>query len=261
MGSSKTAYTPGNSGQDGRDGLVYDKSASALTGQQLVEQYAPLVKRIAQHLMARFPASVQIDDLIQAGVIGLLEASRNYNGSKGASFETYAGIRIRGSMIDEVRKGDWAPRSVHRNARKIAQAIRAVESRIGREANDVEIAAELEVSLDDYYAHLKDSASSRLHSLDEVVSREESNDEPVDLAGPTPAQSMQEATLKQAVLSEIKNLPERERLVLSLYYDEELNLKEIGAVLGVSESRVSQIHSQAMLRLRSRLDAWTINEE
>lgn len=261
MSSSKTAYTRDERMPTERDALVYDKKAATLNGQQLVEQYAPLVKRIAQHLMARFPASVQIDDLIQAGVIGLLEASRNYDGSKGASFETYAGIRIRGSMIDEVRKGDWAPRSVHRNARKISQAIRTVESALGREATDGEIAEQLEVSLDDYYAHLKDSASSRLHSLDEVVSREESNDEPVDLAGPTPPQSMQEATLKQAVLSEIKNLPERERLVLSLYYDEELNLKEIGEVLGVSESRVSQIHSQSMLRLRSRLDAWTISEE
>ncbi|MFK8020133.1 MAG: RNA polymerase sigma factor FliA [Pseudomonadales bacterium] len=256
MSSSKTAYKAGAAAE----ARHYEQGAE-LSGQQLVERYAPLVKRIAQHLMARFPASVQIDDLIQAGVIGLLEASRNYNGSKGASFETYAGIRIRGSMIDDVRKGDWAPRSVHRNGRRIAQAIRSVEATLGREASDAEIAEQLEVSLEDYYAYLKDSASSRLHSLDEVVSREESNEEPVDIAGPTPAQSMHDVTLKEAVLAEIKNLPERERLVLSLYYDEELNLKEIGEVLGVSESRVSQIHSQAMLRLRSRLGAWSISKD
>lgn len=254
MSTAKTAYPQ-------REVAAYGEAANDADVHALVEQYAPLVKRIAQHLMARFPASVQMDDLIQAGVIGLLEAARNYNGNKGASFETYAGIRIRGSMIDDVRKGDWAPRSVHRNARRIAQAIRSVEARLGRVAQDVEIAEELGLSLDDYYAQLKDSASSRLHSLDEMVEREDSHEEPVDASGATPAQDMQEATLKQAVIAEISNLPEREKLVLSLYYDDEFNLKEIGEVLGVSESRVSQIHSQAMLRLRSRLSAWQISPE
>lgn len=239
---------------------VYTESANELDPAVLVDRYAPLVKRIGQHLMARFPASVQLDDLIQAGVIGLLEAARNYNSGKGASFETYAGIRIRGSMIDEVRKGDWAPRSVHRNARRIAKAIRSVEGRLGREASDVEVAQELEIDLDSYYTFLKDTAGSRLQSLDEIVEREDSNEEPVDTARATPAQSIQETTLKEAVIAEIGNLPEREKLVLSLYYDDELNLKEIGEVLGVSESRVSQIHSQAMLRLRSRLSSWQIRE-
>ncbi len=239
---------------------VYTESANELDPVVLVDRYAPLVKRIGQHLMARFPASVQLDDLIQAGVIGLLEAARNYNSGKGASFETYAGIRIRGSMIDEVRKGDWAPRSVHRNARRIAKAIRSVEGRLGREATDVEVAQELEIDLDSYYTFLKDTAGSRLQSLDEIVEREDSNEEPIDTARATPAQSIQEATLKEAVIAEIGNLPEREKLVLSLYYDDELNLKEIGEVLGVSESRVSQIHSQAMLRLRSRLSSWQIKE-
>ncbi len=163
-------------------------------------------------------------------------------------------------MIDEVRKGDWAPRSVHRNARRIATAIRSVEGRLGREASDVEVAAELEIDLDSYYTFLKDTAGSRLQSLDEIVEREDSNEEPIDTQKATPAQSIQEATLKEAVIAEIGNLPEREKLVLSLYYDDELNLKEIGEVLGVSESRVSQIHSQAMLRLRSRLSSWQINE-
>ncbi|MEM8500546.1 MAG: RNA polymerase sigma factor FliA [Pseudomonadota bacterium] len=239
---------------------VYTESSNESDPVALVERYAPLVKRIGQHLMARFPASVQLDDLIQAGVIGLLEAARNYNSGKGASFETYAGIRIRGSMIDEVRKGDWAPRSVHRNARRISKAIRSVEGRLGREAADVEVAQELEIDLDSYYTFVKDTAGSRLHSLDEIVEREDSNEEPIDTSRATPAQSIQEATLKEAVIAEIDNLPEREKLVLSLYYDDELNLKEIGEVLGVSESRVSQIHSQAMLRLRSRLSSWQIKE-
>lgn len=255
-----TAKAPSNTNSAVNKASVYGESANDIDPTILVERYAPLVKRIAQHLMARFPASVQLDDLIQAGVIGLLEAARNYNSGKGASFETYAGIRIRGSMIDEVRKGDWAPRSVHRNARRIAKAIRSVEGRLGREATDAEVAEELEIDLDSYYAFLKDTSSSRLQSLDEIVEREDSNEEPIDTQKATPAQSIQEATLKEAVVAEIGNLPEREKLVLSLYYDDELNLKEVGEVLGVSESRVSQIHSQAMLRLRSRLSSWQIKE-
>lgn len=255
-----TAKSPSETNNGVSKVSVYADSANELDPAILVDRYAPLVKRIGQHLMARFPASVQLDDLIQAGVIGLLEAARNYNSGKGASFETYAGIRIRGSMIDEVRKGDWAPRSVHRNARRIANAIRSVEGRLGREATDVEVAQELEIDLDSYYTFLKDTAGSRLQSLDEIVEREDSNEEPIDTQKATPAQTIQEATLKEAVINEIGNLPEREKLVLSLYYDDELNLKEIGEVLGVSESRVSQIHSQAMLRLRSRLSSWQIKD-
>lgn len=222
----------------------------------LVTEHAPLVKRIAQHLMLRLPASVQLDDLVQAGLIGLLEAARNYEGSKGASFATYAGIRIRGAMIDDVRKGDWAPRSVHRNSRRISGAMQTIEARAGREAQDAEIAAELGVALDEYYSYLQDANSSRLHSLDELSSREDSFDEPADQGGVTPAATLLRDNMKLAVAKEIDQLPERERMVLALYYDEELNLKEIGAVLNVSESRVSQIHSQAMLRLRSRLTDW-----
>jgi RNA polymerase sigma factor for flagellar operon FliA len=223
----------------------------------LIEQYAPLVKKIAQHLIVRFPASVQLDDLIQAGIVGLIEAARKYNGSHGASFATYAGIRIRGAMIDDVRKGDWVPRSVHRNNRDIGEAFRRVESRVGREANDQEVADEMGISLDDYYQHLKDSSFSRLFSLDEMLEREESNDEPEGDEEETPSVAVLQGAMKQAVVEQIDALPERERLVLSLYYEEELNLKEIGEVIGVSESRVSQIHSQAMARLRSRLNDWT----
>jgi len=223
----------------------------------LIRQHAPLVKRIAFHLMARLPSSVQVDDLIQAGMIGLLEASRKYDPSKGASFETYAGIRIRGSMMDEIRKGDWVPRSVHRNSRKISEAIKLVEDREGRDAKDYEVAKELEMPLDDYYSCLKDSASGKLFSYDEVL---ESGDGTIDqLASHSenPDSEIQSDAFKEGLAKAILTLPERERIVLSLYYDEELNLKEIGAVLSVSESRVSQIHSQAALRLRSRLTEWT----
>jgi RNA polymerase sigma factor for flagellar operon FliA len=222
----------------------------------LVRQHASLVKRIAFHLMARLPASVQVDDLIQAGMIGLLEASRKYEPSKGASFDTYAGIRIRGSMMDEIRKGDWVPRSVHRNTRKISEAIRSVEDREGRDAKDHEVAKELEMPLDDYYSCLKDSASGKLFSYDEVLEGGDGAIDQVESPSENPYSELQSGAFKEGLARAILTLPERERIVLSLYYDEELNLKEIGAVLSVSESRVSQIHSQAALRLRSRLAEW-----
>jgi len=227
------------------------------SGQELIREYTPLVKRIAHHLLARLPASVVLDDLLQAGMIGLLEASRRYDASKGASFETFAGIRIRGAIIDEVRRGDWTPRSVHRNARRVSDAIHAVEHRTGRDATDTEVAAELGVTLSDYHGLLQDSMDSRLFSYDQLT--EAGEDSPAgQFAADEPGPGIQHESqgFRQALADAIGRLPERERLVLSLYYDEELNLKEIGQVLGVSESRVSQIHSQAALRLRGRLKDW-----
>lgn len=222
----------------------------------VVERYAPLVKRIAHHLLLRMPSSVQVDDLIQSGMIGLLEAARKYDVSKGASFETYAGIRIRGSMLDEVRKGDWAPRSVHRKSRKVAEAIKSIEARTGSDAKDKDIAAEMEIDLNAYYAILQDASGSRLFSFDDVMEGDDSAIETAagELMGP--CDGLQRDSFKSHLALAIDNLPPREKLVLALYYDEELNLKEIGEVIGVSESRVSQIHSQAAMRLRSRLSEW-----
>ncbi len=222
---------------------------------RLIEEQAPLVKKIALHLMARLPASVQLEDLMQAGMIGLLEAAQRYSSAKGATFETYAGIRIRGAMVDEIRKGDWVPRSVHRNARRISQAIKAVEDRLGREAQDLEVAEELGMELSEYHASLADANSGRLFSLDEL---NESGELPIEEAetSDNPLEGLASDAFRRNLAQAIEDLPEREKLVLSLYYQEELNLKEIGAVLGVSESRVSQIHSQAALRLRGRLSDW-----
>jgi len=223
-----------------------------------VEDHATLVKRIAHHMMVRMPASVQVEDLIQAGMIGLLEAALKYDASRGASFETYAGIRIRGSIVDEMRKGDWVPRSVHRNNRRISEAIAVVEAREGRDANDHEVALELEMTLDEYYHILKDNSSSRLFSYEETFAGEDSGVSlhQSSMAFITPHDNMQREGLKSSLASAIADLPERERMILALYYDEELNLKEIGQIIGVSESRVSQIHSQATARLKSRLSDW-----
>ena len=236
-------------------GLGIYHQTGATEAHALVEQHAPLVKKIALHMLARLPASVQLDDLMQAGMIGLLEAAQKYQSNKGASFETYAGIRIRGAIVDEMRKGDWVPRSVHRNARRIAQAIKVVEDRNGAEAQDAEVAAELEMTLSEYHACLADANSGRLFSLDEL---NESGELPIEETerSENPLEDIASEAFKRSLAEAIGELPEREKLVLSLYYQEELNLKEIGAVIGVSESRVSQIHSQAAMRLRARLVDW-----
>ena len=227
---------------------------------ELVERHAALVKRIAHHLMARLPASVIVDDLIQAGMIGLLEASKNFDGSKGASFETFAGIRIRGAMLDEIRKGDWTPRSVHKNSRSITEAIAQVEKETGRDARDADIAEKLQVSLAEYHIMLNEVSAGKIIGIEDlgvtedVIATEQSKG--VD----TPYDDLLQGAFQKALAHAITTLPEREAIVLSLYYDEELNLREIGEVLDVSESRVSQIHSQAMLKLKTRMQSWRSGE-
>lgn len=220
---------------------------------ELVSRHAGLVKRIAYHLAARLPASVEIDDLIQAGSIGLLEAVRHYQGDRGASFETYAGIRIRGAMLDELRRGDWAPRSLHRRARAVEAAMRAIEQQTGREARDTEVAEHLGLSLDDYHAAVSDAARCQVLSADAF-----DDGDGYDAAAEhgDPGQQFDREAFQQELVGAIAGLPERERLVMSLYYERELNLREIGRVLEVSESRICQIHGQALLRLRARLGDW-----
>jgi RNA polymerase sigma factor FliA len=202
---------------------------------ELVIKHADLVKRIAYHLVSRMPPNVEVDDLIQSGMIGLLDAAKHYSATKGANFETYAGIRIRGAMLDEVRKSDWTPRSVHRNMREMAEVVRKIENTKGQ-----------------------DAASCRLFSFDQMGSSEDESS-PADHARderPGPFDHIQDAGFRDALAGAIGTLPEREKLVLSLYYDEDMNLREIGEVLEVSESRVCQIHGQALIRLRSRLAEW-----
>lgn len=222
----------------------------------MVMRHAELVKRIAYHLAGRLPASVEVSDLIQAGMLGLLEAAAHYTADRGASFETYAGIRIRGAMLDALRKLDWAPRSVHRKARAAAAAIREIEAELGREARDAEIADRMGVSLNEYHRIAHDAASCRVASLDETNGDEDALIGRVEDEGADPFLDATEEGFRSALAGAIKELPERERLVMSLYYDDELNLKEIGAVLKVTESRVCQLHGQALVRLKARLADW-----
>ena len=230
---------------------AYSQRPSARETEALVMRHAELVKRIAYHLAGRLPASVEVDDLIQAGMLGLLEAAANYSEGRGASFETYAGIRIRGAMLDGLRKLDWAPRSVHRKARAVAKAIREIESEIGREARDVEVAERMGMKLSDYHRIVEDSAGCQISSLTTEEGEMTLTDGSAD-----PFRDVVDEDFRAALAEAISNLPERERLVMSLYYDDELNLKEIGAALRVSESRICQIHGQALVRLQARLAGW-----
>lgn len=235
------------------DSLAAYSKVNQQTQEALIKTHAVLVKRIARHLLGRLPQTIQLDDLMQAGMLGLLEAVRHYDESKGASFETYAGIRIRGHMLDEVRRNDWVPRSVYRNARMISMAVKQVENRLGRDAKDSEVAAELKISLNEYHEMLNDSAGAHLYGFDDLgVTDDMMKDEDLGVSSEPHANALH-ADMKTYLSHIIDSLPKNERLVLSLYYEQDLNLKEIGEVLGVSESRVSQIHSQATHRIKARL--------
>ncbi len=222
-----------------------------------VSQHYDLVKRIAYHLAARLPASIEVDDLIQTGMIGLIEAAQNYDASHdaGASFVTFATLRIRGAMLDEVRRNGWAPRSVQKHTRDLSEAIRKIEQRTGRAADPAEIAEEMGVSIDNYYEMAEQAARSHVLGFDDIAN-DEGEIAGVCADGMEPEAELEAADFENDLASAIDRLPERERMVMALYYQEELNLKEIGAVLGVSESRVCQLHGQALTRLRSRLGEW-----
>jgi len=234
-------------------------TSSPANEDEVVQEFSDLVKRIAYHVAGRMPPNIQLEDLIQAGMIGLLEAARNYTSSHGASFATYASRRVRGAMLDEVRRSDWTPRSVHRKAREAAEAIRMIENREGREALDSEVAQALGISLEAYHEILTDSLSSRLICLDDPdagASLDQTSPTEANGWAQRPLKQLESDRLRESLVTEIEGLPEREKLVISLYYREELNLREIGSLLGVSESRVCQIHAQALIRLRARLQQW-----
>ncbi len=227
-----------------------------LASNNLVTEHVALVKRIAFHLINRLPPNIQIDDLIQAGMLGLLEASSNYAMGHGASFETFASIRIRGAMIDEIRRLDWTPRSVHRKSREVALAIKEIENKSGEDAKDAEVAEYLGMELSEYHKILVDSTTSKIFSIDTMDDDDHAVIKATD-SSPTPFESVSKQSFQSSLADVIKALPDREQMVMSLYYDEELNLREIGSVLDISESRVCQIHGQALLRIKSRMSHWS----
>ncbi|WP_336273262.1 RNA polymerase sigma factor FliA [Vreelandella indica] len=218
---------------------------------ELLTQYMPLVRRQALTLQVRLPASIELDDLIQAGMVGLLEALGRFDATQGATFATFASQRIRGAMMDELRTRDWLPRSVRRSARAVDNAVRQLEQQLGRAPEENEIAHHLEMPLSEYQQLLNDTNSGQLLPFEELVA---DGGEPVsNELNNSPFEQLLDGQQRQTLIDAIDALPEREKLLMALYYQEELNLKEVGAVLGVTESRVSQLHSQAVSRLRARL--------
>lgn len=225
---------------------------------ECLREYAPLVKRIAHHMMLKLPSSVEVDDIIQAGMMGLLDAASRYDELRGAQFETYAVQRIRGAMLDELRGADWLPRSLRRDMRRIEAAINRLQQRLGRAPAESEIAKELGLPLPEYQQLLQESRGAQLvyyedfHGDDEedFFDRYEFNDQA------NPLELLQDDRFRSALIHAIERLPERERQLMGMHYEQEMNLREIGEVMGVSESRVCQLHSQAVARLRASLKGY-----
>jgi len=225
--------------------------AEPTMAENLIEEHSGLVNRIAYHLAARLPASVVVDDLIQVGMIGLLDASQQYDASQGAAFTTYATIRIRGAMLDELRRNDWAPKSVHKKHRDLMKVVSKIETKTGREAKPKDIAKEMDISLQEYFALVQESNSCRILNFVDVGTDDDAlSDTSSNISQLNPVDRVQKLQFREQLVSAINILPKREKLIISLYYDEELNLREIGEVLDISESRVSQLLSQGHLRMR-----------
>ncbi|MEW6056946.1 MAG: FliA/WhiG family RNA polymerase sigma factor [Bdellovibrionota bacterium] len=272
--STTAAERAAESAVDDDDGLdleevlttqVAAEATSAKTGraplgtrEEIILEYAPLIKYIAQKIAARLPANIELDDLISSGVIGLMDAIEKYDPSRDNKFKTYAEFRIRGAILDELRAQDWVPRSVREKAKLLERAYAKIEHEKGRPASDEEVCEELKITQDEYHDLLNQVRSVSLLSYDDLNNLSKGDRRSiVGLSeggkSPTPFSEVNVAHLKRTISEAIRDLPEKQRLVLSLYYYEDLNLKEIGKVLDVTESRVSQLHTQAILRLRAKL--------
>jgi RNA polymerase sigma factor for flagellar operon FliA len=233
---------------------MYD-SGNEIEVERCVLKFAPLVKRIAHHMMASLPSSVDIDDIIQSGMIGLLDAARRYTEKEGAQFETYAVQRIRGAMLDSLRQADWLPRSLRQSLRRIEQTICRLEQAHGRPPSEKELATAMNMDLADYQHLLQEARGYQLVSYEDFKGGDEESfvDRYCSDGRPDPLTFLADRALREELAAAIEGLPEREKRVMGLYYEQELNLREIGEVLGVSESRICQLHTQAIARLRTRL--------
>ncbi len=230
-------------------------AAGQLNRDQLVQQFSPLVKRIACHLLARLPASVQLDDLIQNGMLGLLDAIARFDAGAGTQFEAYVVQRTRGAMLDGLRDNDWLPRSLRSDCRRIEAAMSRLEQEQGRTPTERELAAALDMPLAEYQKMLQEARGHQLVYLEDLVA--EGDDDYLERHlvddGADPSRLFEDDDFRQSLVKAIDGLPERERLLMALYYEQDLNLREIGEVMGVTESRVCQLHSQVVMRLRARL--------
>lgn len=241
------------------DAFVYTARGTLERDQGYAKQYAPLVRRIAHQMVAKLPANVEVDDLIQAGMIGLMDAVGRFEAAQGTPFEAYAASRIRGAMLDELRAGDWMPRSARKSQREIENAIHRVEQRLRRPPQEGEIARELNITVAEYQELLGEARGAQLVYFDDLGGGDHDEDyleRHLPQTDAEPMEILRDKRFRTALVDAIENLPEREKLLMSMYYEQDLNLREIGAVMGVTESRVCQLHSQAVSRLRSRLKNW-----
>jgi RNA polymerase sigma factor for flagellar operon FliA len=225
----------------------------------LIKQYQPLVRRLAHHMMAKLPPSVEVDDLIQVGLIGLADALTRYEASQGVQFETFATQRIRGAMLDELRENDWMSRGSRKSQKDIETAMRRVEHRLGHTPKESEIAAEMGISLVEYQTLLGKVRGTQLVYLEDMSRHNEDDDTYLDRhvadTEADPLNMLRDQKLREALVAAIKLLPEREQYIMSMYYEQDMNLKEIAAVLDVTESRICQLHSQSIARLRAKMRA------
>ena len=238
----------------------YRVTRSQEARERLIVHYAPLVKYVAGRVGIGLPSTIETDDLIGYGIFGLVDAIEKFEPERGVKFETYAIARIRGAMIDGLRANDWVPRSVRQKARQLEQTIARLEAQLGRSATDEEIRAALNMDADQYAALLAELRGAALVSLEELWSSDPDQDNPLslgqmleDAAAEEPGAALEAEEVERFLGEVIESLPDRERLVVTLYYYEGLTLKEIGQVLGVTESRVCQLHTKALMRLRARL--------
>jgi RNA polymerase sigma factor for flagellar operon FliA len=226
----------------------------------MLKQHGPLVRRLAHQMLAKLPASVTLDDLVQVGMIGLNDALTRFDATQGVQFETFATQRIRGAMLDELRSIDWLSRSDRRQQRSIEAAVHRLENTLGRAPSEIEIAAELGLSIGAYHELLNRVRGTQLLYIEDLGGGEDGDDDYMDRhvveQDADPMSRLMDRRMREAVVDAIKKLPEREQYVMSMYYEHDMNLKEIAAVLGVTESRVCQLHSQAVARLRSKLRDW-----
>ena len=223
----------------------------------LIKQYQPLVRRLAHYMMAKLPASVEVDDLIQVGLIGLADALSRYESAQGVQFETFATQRIRGAMLDELRGNDWMSRGSRKSQKEIETTMRRLEHRLGRSPIESEIAAEMGMSLLDYQSLLGKVRGTQLVYLEDMSRNGEEDDSFLDRhvadSEADPMNMLRDHRLRESLVTAIKSLPEREQYIMSMYYEQDMNLKEIAAVLDVTESRICQLHSQSIARLRAKM--------
>jgi RNA polymerase sigma factor FliA len=234
-------------------------ASGRLANDALLKQYSPLVRRLAHQMIAKLPANVEIDDLIQVGMIGLNDALTRFDAAQGVQLETFATQRIRGAMLDELRGNDWMSRGNRRQQRDIEGAVHRLEQKLGRAPHESEIAKEMDISLSDYQDMLTKVRGTQLVHLEDMSGDDGSNDfldRHVGSEDANPLALLQDQRMREALVEAIKHLPEREQYVMSMYYEHDMNLKEIAAVLGVTESRVCQLHSQSIARLRAKLRTW-----